>query len=63
MEYRTMNRKEIASELSISITTLTRRMEEVLKPKFLKRIKGRSILFENEVKHIYESITGMNNKW
>ncbi|WP_372640212.1 hypothetical protein [Ancylomarina sp.] len=63
MEYRTMNRKEIAAELDISTTTLTRRMEKSLNPEFLKLIKKRALLFENEVKYIHEGITGANKKW
>lgn len=55
MEYRTMNRKELAAELYISYVTLYRRMETI-DQEFLKHIKGRSLLFENEVRYIYENI-------
>jgi hypothetical protein len=63
MEYKTMNRKELAAELDISTTTLTRRMERCLKPAFLEHIKGQSLLFENEVKYIHEGIARLNKKW
>ncbi|WP_321319604.1 helix-turn-helix domain-containing protein [Labilibaculum sp.] len=61
MEYKTMNRKELAMELDISRSTLGRRMED-LDPKFKEQIKGRYLLFENEVKYIHEQISGMQ-KW
>ncbi|MCZ4693895.1 hypothetical protein DWB61_03700 [Ancylomarina euxinus] len=63
MEYRTMSKKELAAELDIHPSTLTRRMEKCLKPEFMKHIKDKSLLFENEVKHIHEGITGINKKW
>lgn len=55
MEYKTMNRKELAAELGISVNTLYRRMKK-LNPAFLNHIKGKSLLLENEVKYIHESI-------
>ena len=58
-----MNRKELASELSISTNTLKRRMEKYLKPEFIFHIKNKSLLFENEVKYIHEELTGINKKW
>ncbi|WP_461630856.1 helix-turn-helix domain-containing protein [Labilibaculum euxinus] len=48
MEYKTMNRKELAMKLDISISTLGRRMKK-LNPAFLEYIKNRSLLFENEI--------------
>jgi len=63
MEYRTMTRQQLANEFEISPKTLARRMEKCLKPKFLKHIKNKCLLFENEVKYIHEGITGMNIKW
>lgn len=57
MIYKTMNRKELAIELEISKSTLSRKMEKALSPEFRIQIKGRSLLFENEVKHIYEKVT------
>ncbi|WP_461641122.1 hypothetical protein [Labilibaculum euxinus] len=61
MEYRTMNRKELAMELEISKSTLGRRMKD-LDPKFKEQIKGHYVLLENEVKYIHEQISGMQ-KW
>ncbi|RKE04442.1 helix-turn-helix domain-containing protein [Marinifilum flexuosum] len=61
MEYRTMNRKELAAELDISYATLYRRMK-LLDPEFRKQIAGHSLLFENEVKYIHEQISGLK-KW
>ena len=61
MEYRTMNRKELAMELEISGSTLWRRMKN-LDPKFKEQIKGHYVLLENEVKYIHEQISGMQ-KW
>ena len=55
MEYRTMNRIELAMELEISTSTLNRRMKK-LNPVFLEHIKNRSLLFENEIKYIHENI-------
>jgi len=61
MEYRTMNRKELAAELDISPATLWRRMQK-LDPEFKKQIQGHSLLFANEVKYIHEQITSLK-KW
>ncbi|WP_461632273.1 hypothetical protein [Labilibaculum euxinus] len=61
MEYKTMNRKELAMELEISGSTLWRRMKS-LDPKFKEQIKGHYVLLENEVKYIHEQISGMQ-KW
>ncbi|MDE5421749.1 hypothetical protein L3073_05980 [Ancylomarina sp. DW003] len=62
MNYRTMSKKELAAELNISKNTLTRKMEKHLKPEFVKHVKGKSLLFENEVKYIHEGI-GANKEW
>ncbi|MDE5417586.1 hypothetical protein L3049_06155 [Labilibaculum sp. DW002] len=61
MEYRTMNRKELAMELDISISTLGRRMKK-LNPVFLEHIKGHYLLLENEVKYIHENVE-WRTKW
>lgn len=61
MEYRTMNRKELAVELDISPATLWRRMKK-LNQEFRNQIKGHSLLLENEVKYIHEQISGLK-KW
>ncbi|MDM8160458.1 hypothetical protein QUH73_11590 [Labilibaculum sp. K2S] len=55
MEYRTMNRKELAMELDISTSTLCKKMKK-LDPSFLEHIKNKSLLFENEVKYIHDNI-------
>jgi hypothetical protein len=55
MEYRTMNRKELAMELDISYDILNRKMKK-LDPVFLEHIKNRQLLFENEVKYIHDHI-------
>ncbi|WP_321319601.1 hypothetical protein [Labilibaculum sp.] len=55
MEYRTMNRKELAVELNISSSTLNKKMKN-LDPVFLEHIKKRQLLFENEVKYIHENV-------
>jgi len=57
-----MSKKELAVELNISKNTLTRRMEKFLKPEFVEHVKGKSLLFENEVKYIHEGI-GANKEW
>ncbi|MCY1635763.1 helix-turn-helix domain-containing protein [Marinifilum sp. D737] len=61
MEYRTMNRKELAAELDISYATLYRRMK-LLDPEFRKAITGKSLLLENQVRYIHEQISGLK-KW
>ncbi|WP_461632271.1 hypothetical protein [Labilibaculum euxinus] len=55
MEYRTMNRKELAMELDISYDIFNRKMKK-LDPVFLEHIKNRQLLFENEVKYIHDHI-------
>ncbi|MBN2595654.1 MAG: hypothetical protein JXR82_02605 [Marinifilaceae bacterium] len=55
MEYRTMNRKELAMELDISTSTLNKKMKK-LDPVFLEHIKGHNLLLENEVKFIHENV-------
>jgi ribosomal protein L10 len=62
MEYRTMSKKELAAKLKISKNTLTRRMEKHLKSEFVEYVKGKSILFGNEVKYIHEGI-GATKEW
>lgn len=62
MKYRTMNRKELASELGISTSTLRRRIKK-LSPEFQEKIFGEPILFEYQVKHIYEKVTDVNKKY
>ena len=62
MEYRTMNRIELAALMDISIGTLKRKMEKKLEPEFLEEIKG-EILLANHVQHIYEKLSGTNKKW
>ena len=55
MKYKTTNRKKLAKELDISITTLGRKMKK-LDPAFLEYIKGHYVLLENEVKFIHDNI-------
>lgn len=62
MKYKTTNRKEIAKELEISVSTLGRRIKE-LSPEFQKLIFGKPIIFENQAKHIYEKVADMNRKY
>lgn len=62
MEYKTTNRKEIAKELDISVSTLYRRILN-LNPEFQKLISGKPILFENQAKYIIEKVTDMNTKY
>jgi DNA-binding transcriptional LysR family regulator len=62
MKYKTTNRKEIAKELDISTSTLSRRIKK-LSPEFQKLIFGQPILFENQAKHIYEKVADMNSKY
>ena len=61
MEYRTMYRKELAAELGLSPKALRELMKKYLKNEFLESVKNRP-LFENEVKHVHESI-GATKKW
>ena len=56
MEYRTMTRKEIAIELNISYPTLYRRIKKYLDPVFQEDIKGKALLFPNQVKFIVENL-------
>ncbi|MDM8159053.1 helix-turn-helix domain-containing protein [Labilibaculum sp. K2S] len=62
MKYKTTNRKEIAKELEISVSTLSRRIRN-LNPEFQKLIFGKPILFENQAKYIIEKVTDMNTKY
>ncbi len=60
MIFETMSKKELASKMKISYSTLSRHIKE-LDPEFKKQISGRA-LFANEVQYIYEQITGAK-KW
>jgi Mn-dependent DtxR family transcriptional regulator len=62
MEYRTMNRKELAGELGVSPKVLRGLMKKYLTREFLEFIKERPILFKNEVQHIHKRI-GATRKW
>ncbi|NOU60817.1 hypothetical protein [Marinifilum caeruleilacunae] len=55
MNYRTMNRKELAIELGVSYSTLNRRIKK-MDPVFRKQIKGDQVLFEEQVRYIHENI-------
>jgi hypothetical protein len=55
MEYRTMNKKELAKQLNISPDKLRRKMKQ-LPLEFREHIKGHSLLFENEVQYIHENV-------
>ena len=62
MEYRTMNRIELAAELNISPATLRRKMKKKLEADFLREIEG-EILLENHVRHIHDKLSGKNSRW
>ncbi len=62
MEYRTMNRIELAAEMDISAGTLRRKMKKKLEPEFLAEIKG-ELLLENHVRHIHQRLSGINKPW
>jgi len=55
MEYKTMNRNELAEQLNISSNTLRRKLKQ-LPPEFREHIKGRSLLFENDVQYIHKNV-------
>ncbi len=60
MIFETMSKKELASKMKISYSTLSRHIKE-LDPEFKQQIWGRA-LFANEVQYIHEQITG-SKKW
>lgn len=62
MEYRTMNRKELAAEMGLSTEQLRRRMKKQLPIDFLDDIEG-EILLENHVQYIHEKLSGKNKAW
>ncbi|MBI9058386.1 MAG: AsnC family protein [Labilibaculum sp.] len=62
MEYKTMNRIELAAKLGISESTLRRRIKK-LSPELQEKIYGQSLLFENQVKYIYEKVSDLNSKY
>ncbi|MFA9370727.1 MAG: hypothetical protein ACERIH_03370 [Labilibaculum antarcticum] len=57
MKYRTMNRKELASELGYSKSTLGRRMKKL--PLEFREAIAQRLLYEHEVKYIHEKLTEM----
>lgn len=54
-----MNKKELAEQLNISPDKLRRKMKQ-LPLEFREHIKGRSLLFENEVQFIHENVEWRN---
>lgn len=54
IDYRTMNRKQLAAEFGISRSKLYRDIRK-LDPKFQQKIKG-ELLFAGDVKYIHENI-------
>lgn len=57
-----MTREVLASKMNISPRTLYRKMEKKLSADFLREIEG-EVLLENHVRHIHETLSGVNKKW